>query len=116
MYYGDREKDPLFLAVLIATLFSMAVILFGGGSFGAYLFKVVISFTALIISSMGLITAKKMQARFIMCVLCLVLSFLELLFVLWLPFYLAGPGNHSDISIVHHSYSHVENTITRTTK
>jgi hypothetical protein len=107
MYCDDREKNLFFLHTLIATFISTTAILCRGmfESFASYLFMLVISFAALILSSMGLVTAKKLQARFVGCVFCLVLSFLEILFLLWLPFYLASPSRHPEHSIVTHSLS-----------
>jgi len=80
MDYDNREKNPIFFPALIAALLLPAGVLCG--DFG--LWMLVTPFAALILSLVGLVISKKLQARFAGCVFCLVLSILELCFVAYM--------------------------------
>ena len=87
MDHSDGEKNPFFIPALIATLI-LPVGFFGLlFSFGYAIFLFPIA--AIILSCVGLVIAKKLQARYLGCLLCLFLSILEILFVLWLAEYLS---------------------------
>ena len=87
MNYYDNEKNPLFLPALIVTLIPI-VFFFGLLMSGGYLL-LIIPCVALILSITGLVYAFIWKTRFKGCVFCLVLSVLEILFVLWLATYLS---------------------------
>ena len=80
MDYDNREKNPIFFPALIAALLLPAGVLCG--DFGPWM--LVTPFAALILSLVGLVISKKLQARFAGCVFCLVLSILELCFVAYM--------------------------------
>ena len=87
MNYYDNEKNPLFLPALIVTLIPI-VFFFGLLMSGGYLL-LIIPCVAFILSVAGLIAALIRNKRFIGCLCCLVLSVLEILFVLLLATYLS---------------------------
>ena len=84
MNYHYREENPFFLPALIFTLIPIVFffVLF------SYLILIILG-VAIILSVAGLIAALIRNKRFIGCVCCLVLSVLEILFVLSLATYLS---------------------------
>lgn len=115
-----REKNPLFLPALIATLIPtviFAVIMLGGYLPNGVLNIVlpVVSllhplmyigpFVAIILSIAGLYYARQLQEPFIGCLLCLIMSLLLLFSFFWLPMYLYNHHTHTEPSIVAHSQS-----------
>ena len=82
MDYDNRENNPIFFPALIAALLLPAGVLCG--DFGPWM--LVTPFVALILSLVGLVISKKLQARFAGCVFCLVLSVLKLLYPIYLQY------------------------------
>ena len=104
MDYDNKEKNPLFIPALIATLIPLVSFIFGI----VRLFTLFITpFVALILSASGLVfAAVNPQKRFAGCVLCLFVSLVEVLFVLCVPNYLSkAKSTPPDYTIATHTRS-----------
>ena len=112
---NEKEKNPFFLPALIAAL-TPAVILvilnIAGGYMNALMIKLLVClmmvtpFAALILSIAGSVIARKRQKRFIGCVICFIISLLEVLFALCVPTYLQkAKTTPPDYTIVPHTRS-----------
>ena len=112
----DRsEKNPFFMPALIAALIPFVILVIlniAGGYMNALMIKLLVClmmvtpFAALILSIAGLVTALKRQKRFIGCVICLIISLLEVLFALCVPTYLSkAKTTPPDYTIATHTRS-----------
>ena len=89
---NDREKNPLFVPALIVTAFlPIGIFLTPVDSFALYA-MLVTPYIAFILSFVGLVIAKKLNARFWGCAFCLVVSVFEIYYALWFPAYMSRPG------------------------
>ena len=86
---NEREKNPLFVPALIATLILPVGFfpIFYSLGYAVFLFPI----AAIILSCVGLVIAKKWRARYRGCLVCILVSILELSFVFWLGSYLSRP-------------------------
>ena len=112
----DRsEKNPFFMPALIAALIPFVILVIlniAGGYMNALMIKLLVClmmvtpFAALIFSIAGLVTALKRQKRFIGCVICFIISLLEVLFALCVPTYLSkAKTTPPDYTIATHTRS-----------
>ena len=104
---NEKEKNPFFLPALIATFISLVCTFVSDYISGAMFILLSIPMyiapvVAIILSGLGLAKSKK---SVIGCACCLVIAFLNIVFVLWRPFYLYDHHTHSTIVVAERSYS-----------
>ena len=112
---NEKEKNPFFLAALIAALIPLVILVIlniAGGYMNALMIKLLVClmmvtpFAALILSVAGSVATLKRQKRLKGCAICFIISLLEVLFALCVPTYLQkAKTTPPDYTIAPHTLS-----------